>query len=49
MVSRGSNQDPAANFDFVMARLQALGKSSIHHCGMNRILTPDEIRRIFYT
>jgi MinD-like ATPase involved in chromosome partitioning or flagellar assembly len=49
MVTRGSGQDPAANFDFVMARLQALGKSSIHHCGMNRILTPDEIRNIFYT
>jgi hypothetical protein len=49
MVLRGASQDPEANFDFVMARLQALGKSSIHHCGMNRILSPQEIRNIFYT
>ena len=49
MVVRGASQDPEANFDFVVARLQALGKSSIHHCGMNRILSPQEIRNIFYT
>lgn len=48
MATGGGSSDPQANFDFIMARLQALDQSSIHRCGMNRILSPKEIRKIFY-
>jgi MinD-like ATPase involved in chromosome partitioning or flagellar assembly len=47
MYAQGKSRDPEANFDFIAARLKALGASSIHYCGMRRILSEKEIAAVF--
>jgi MinD-like ATPase involved in chromosome partitioning or flagellar assembly len=47
MYAQGKSRDPEANFDFIAARLQSLGASSIHYCGMRRILSEKEIAAVF--
>lgn len=48
MVAQGGSRDAEANFDFIAARLRSLRTSSIHHCGMRRILSEKEIVAIFF-
>ena len=48
MYTHGASRDPEANFEFISERLQAIGSSSIHQCGMGKILSREEILRTVY-
>jgi flagellar biosynthesis protein FlhG len=43
MYVQGAGKDPETNFDFLGERIKDITRSSIHDCGMKRILTPDVI------
>ena len=49
MYTHGASRDPEANFEFISARLRAISQSSIHQCGMGKILNREEILKSFYS
>jgi len=43
MYVQGAGKDPETNFDFIASRINSLSQSSIHECGMKKILLPEDI------
>jgi MinD-like ATPase involved in chromosome partitioning or flagellar assembly len=48
MYVNNAGKDPETNFDFIAERLIAIRQSSFHRCGMNHILTQEEIVSSFF-
>lgn len=46
MYVHNAGKDPETNFDFIAARIGSLSESSIHECGMKKILLPEDISKI---
>lgn len=43
MYIHGAGKDPETNFDFIGERIKDITRSSIHDCGMRRIIPPEKI------